>query len=145
MVEFDNLESNGYDLLGTVRTQGWEGYFELLKGPVYDELVKQLWIFSNAMNLQVTSYVLGHKISINEKSIVALLSQGGSGKWCLGILSKKSKMEDIVEVISMNGKPSSNPNNIHKNIRIYFYIIIGCSHPRPSSNSQDYINTDQST
>lgn len=41
LFDFDNLKENGYDLTGTVRTQGWEGYFERLKRPVYSELVKQ--------------------------------------------------------------------------------------------------------
>lgn len=31
-VDFDNLKANGYDLLGTVVTQGWKGYFKRLKG-----------------------------------------------------------------------------------------------------------------
>ena len=41
MVDVDNLKQNGYDLTKDIRTQGWEGYFERLKGPVYTELVKQ--------------------------------------------------------------------------------------------------------
>ena len=41
MVDVENLKENGYDLTEGIRTQGWEGYFERLKGPVYTELVKQ--------------------------------------------------------------------------------------------------------
>ena len=43
----------------------------------------------------------------------------------------------------MNEKPYSSPKNLHENLRIWFKIILGCIHPRPSLNSQDYINTDQ--
>lgn len=42
MVDFDNLKANGFYLYGTLRSQGWEGFFERLKGPVYDQLVKKL-------------------------------------------------------------------------------------------------------
>lgn len=54
-MDFENWKENGYDLTAGVRTQGWEGYFELLKGHVYTKLVKQLWIFSSAIILEVTS------------------------------------------------------------------------------------------
>lgn len=58
------------------------------------------------------------KISISEKFIATLLGHDDSRKRCFGMLSKKSKMEEIEEVIFMNGKPSSNPKKLHENIRI---------------------------
>lgn len=91
----------------------------------------------------MTSYLLGHKITIPKKSIANFFGHDGSGKQCRDILAKKSKMATIVEIIFMNGKPSSNPRNLHQDIRIWFKIILGCIHHRPCSNSPDYINTDQ--
>lgn len=79
-MNFDNLKANGYDLTGNVKTQECEGCIEHLKGLVYTELVKQFWTFATAMNLQVTSYFLGHKITISEKSIAKLLGHDGFGK-----------------------------------------------------------------
>lgn len=66
LVDVDDLKENGFGLTKTIRTQGWEGYFECLKGPIYTELGKQFCIFATTMNLQVTSYVLGHKITNSE-------------------------------------------------------------------------------
>lgn len=42
IVDFDNLKQNGFDLSDDVVTQGWEVYFNSLKGPVYPTLVKVL-------------------------------------------------------------------------------------------------------
>ena len=95
MVDFDTLKANGYDLFGNLIFQGWEYFFKSLKGPVYELLVKQLWVFVEASNLQVTSYVLGHKISISKRFIATFMGHDGSGKWCFSMLSKKSKMEEI--------------------------------------------------
>lgn len=64
------------------------------------------------MNLQVTPYVLGHMISVSEKYIATLLGHDGSEKWCFGMLSKNSKMEEIAELIFTGGKPDSNPKNL---------------------------------
>lgn len=108
-MDVDNLKENGYDLTEAIRTQGWEGYFECLKGLVYTELVNQFWILATAKNLQVISYVLGHKITISEKSISKLLSHDDSRKQCFDMLAKKSKMVEIATTIFLDGKPSFNP------------------------------------
>lgn len=112
----------------------WEGYFERLKGPVYDNLFKQFLIFPEALSLQVTSYVLGHKISTSEKSIATLLGHYGSGKQGFGMISKTKKMEEIAKVIFSNGKLSSNSKDLHESLRIWFKIFLGCIYPRPPSN-----------
>lgn len=99
MVDVDVLIENGYDSTEAIRTQGWESYIERLKGPVYTELVRQFWIFASTTNLQVTSYVLGHKVTIFEKFVAKLLSHDGSGKHYFEMLDKKSKMAEISRVI----------------------------------------------
>lgn len=59
------------------------------------------------------------------------------------MIVKKDKIAEIAKVIFKNGKHSSNAKDLHDDLRIWFKIILGCIHPRPSSNSQNYVNTDQ--
>lgn len=40
ILDFENLKLNGFDLTSDVVTQGWEDFFNRLKGPVYSALVK---------------------------------------------------------------------------------------------------------
>ncbi|KAI5385301.1 hypothetical protein KIW84_072049 [Lathyrus oleraceus] len=97
MVDFENLKADAFYVFGTLRSQGWEGFFDCLKGPVYDQLVKQLWVFAKASKFQVTSYVLGHKISISEKSIATLLGHDGSGKKCFNRTTVGSRSMSVDE------------------------------------------------
>lgn len=76
-VDFENLKVSGFDLTEGIKTQGWEGYFHHFKGPVYTESVKQFWTFATTISLQITSFVLGHKIYIFEKLIAKLLNHDG--------------------------------------------------------------------
>lgn len=91
----------------------------------------------------MTSYVLGHKISISEKSIATLLGHDGSGKKCFSMTAKNYKIAHISKFIFKNENPSSNSKDLHDDFRICFKIILECICHIPSSNSQDYINTDQ--
>lgn len=81
-MDFENLKENGFDLIDGVNSQGWKGFFDRLKGPVYHELVKQFWIFATTTNLKITSFMLVYKITIFEKSIAKLLNHDGSVKRC---------------------------------------------------------------
>lgn len=103
--------------------------------------MKQFWIFVSATNLEVTTFVLGHKITISEKSIAKLLSYYGYGKCCFEMLAKKDRMEEIARVIFLDGKPSSNAKKLHRHLRVWFKIILGCIHHITSTNSPYYINT----
>ena len=65
MVDFENLKLNGFDITGHVETQGWEGFFDRMYGPVYTELVRQFWLFSEVKDkYTITSNVLGKPIFI---------------------------------------------------------------------------------
>ena len=43
IVDFENLAGNGFNLSSDVKSQGWESYFDLFRGPTYPELVKEVW------------------------------------------------------------------------------------------------------
>lgn len=87
--------------------------------------------------------MLGHKITIYEKSIAKLLSHDGSRKHCFEILAKKDRIEEIARAIFLDGKSSSNIKKLYHHLRVWFKKILGCIHHRPSLNSADYINTYQ--
>lgn len=40
IVDFENLKANGFNLVGGVKAQRWEEFFNRIKGPIYPELVK---------------------------------------------------------------------------------------------------------
>lgn len=135
------FESKWYDLTDGIRTQRL--LWNFLKRPVYAELVKQIWIFASATNLQVTSSMLWHKITTSEKSITKLLSHDRYGKHCLEMLDTKEIMEEIARVIFLDEKPTSNSKNLYKHHRVWFKILLGCIYHKTSTNSSDYINADQ--
>lgn len=43
---FENLKDNGFDFFETMAFQGWNSFFERLKGLVYPMLVKQFWVYA---------------------------------------------------------------------------------------------------
>lgn len=54
IIDFENLNKNGFDLIGDVASQWWEVFFNGLKGPVYPALVKYFWIHTEAIDIQVS-------------------------------------------------------------------------------------------
>lgn len=66
----------------------------------------------------MTSYVLGHKIYISEKSLATLLKHDGSRRRCFGMITKKDKILVVAKVIFKNGKPYSNVKDLYDELRI---------------------------
>ncbi|MCI34289.1 LRR receptor-like serine/threonine-protein kinase RCH1, partial [Trifolium medium] len=52
MVDFESLKVNGSDIEELFTNQGWKRYFDMLNGPIYTNMVKELWmkarVFDNA-------------------------------------------------------------------------------------------------
>ena len=80
LVYFDNLKENGMDLTQELKNQGWFTYFNRLYGPIYTNLVKELWRFTDCDDHYIVSHVLGIKMVITEKSIATLLNLEKWGK-----------------------------------------------------------------
>lgn len=59
------------------------------------------------------------------------------------MLAKRAKLDEIFAEIFQDGQNSSNTKNIHNHLRVWFKILLGYVHHRPSTNSSDYINTNQ--
>lgn len=111
-------------------------------------LVKQFWVHATPEKETITSYVMNRKIVINEKSIVGLIAHDGKGK---RIHSEKItiKREVIIspvifkEETNFVDEKSPSAKDLTRNLRVWFKIILGCIHHRPSTNSSNYINTRQ--
>ena len=82
IIDFESRKENNYDLTPDVEFQGWTRYFDRLLGPVFPKLVKEFWIHATTSNHQVTSYMMGKKISISEDLIARLISHNGGGIYC---------------------------------------------------------------
>lgn len=50
IVDFENLNTNRFDLSLEVTAQKWEVFFNRLKGLVYSTLVKKFWIHAKTSN-----------------------------------------------------------------------------------------------
>lgn len=44
IIDFDSFTQNGYDLWRFVIVQEWSSFFDILNGPTYIHLVKDLWV-----------------------------------------------------------------------------------------------------
>lgn len=42
--DFDSFSQNGYNLYSLFRIQEWSSSFDMLNGPTYPHLVKDLWV-----------------------------------------------------------------------------------------------------
>ena len=110
--------------------------------------MKELWRFADCDDDYIISLVLGIKIVVTEKSIAALLNMekaGGRRIYNINPRAKYMSQEIIPTIFSQNpeGRTSSKNQELHKNLRVWLKIILGCIHHRPSSSSSDYVNTDQ--
>ncbi|XP_058726435.1 uncharacterized protein LOC131597780 [Vicia villosa] len=66
MVDFDNLEKHDVHLTENMVFQGWGPLFYDLCGPVYPDLVKELWVHETVMPKEILSIVHGELFSITE-------------------------------------------------------------------------------
>jgi hypothetical protein len=147
LVDFNNMKRNGVDLTEELHQQGWGNYFQRLYGPVYPNLIKELWRFADADDHFIVFYVLGVKIVITEKSIAALLNMEKAGGRRIYNINPRAKyiaheINPTIFKLNTEGNPSKN-KELHQNLRVWLKIILGTIHYRTASNSSDYINTYQ--
>jgi hypothetical protein len=77
-IDLKKLQAQGFDLLKSITVQGWQKYFALLNGPVYPQLVKELWdnahIEQNKSNTGVIkTTVIGCQITITPLLIAQVI------------------------------------------------------------------------
>lgn len=94
----------------------------------------------------ITSYVMNRKIVITENSIIDLTSHNGKGKRVHNVKTNVKREEKITFVIfkagtNLDDDKGPSAKDLTNNLRVWFKIILGCIHHRPSTNSSDYVNT----
>lgn len=58
-------------------------------------------------------------------------------------MENESNLTEMSKMIFATGKHSSKIKNLLPYFKVWARILLGCIHPRPSTNSCDYINGDQ--
>lgn len=148
IVDFKNLKDNGFDFYETLKFQGWKSLFESLTGLVYPLFAKQFWVHATAEKETITSYVMYRKIIITKKPIVDLISHNGKGKRIHSAKINAKREATIALVIfkvgtNLDDDKGPSAKDLTNNLRVWFKIILGCIHHKPSTNSSNYVNTCQ--
>jgi hypothetical protein len=69
VINFEELKEQGFNLKASMMKQGWENYFKILDGPIYDHLVQEFWKNACMKNKassvpEIQSMVIGHQVTI---------------------------------------------------------------------------------
>lgn len=104
--------------------------------------MKELWRFADCDDDYIISLVLGITIVVTEKFIAALLNMEKAGGRRIYNINPRAKYmsQDIIPTIfshNPEGRAFSKNQELHKNLRVWLKIILGCIHHRPSSSSSD--------
>jgi len=65
LVDFVSLTRNGYDLTGYLRYQDLSGYFTMLDGPTYKNLVKHFWVRAEIYDKYAAKAEEDHMVLLN--------------------------------------------------------------------------------
>lgn len=142
IVDFKNLKENSFDFTKTLDVQGWKTFFERLTGSVYPVLVKQFLAHATAEKETITSYVMNRKIVITEKSIADLIAHDGKGKMIHSakiIAKRECVISPVIFKEETNFVDEKGPSakDLTRNLRVWFKIILGCIHHKPSTSSSN--------
>ncbi|MCH86463.1 hypothetical protein A2U01_0007320, partial [Trifolium medium] len=79
--------NQGFNLQASVEHQGWENYFKILDGPIYDKLVLEFWknarIKSKASKTpEIKSTVIGHPVNTTLSQIAMAIGCPKEGRSC---------------------------------------------------------------
>lgn len=105
-------------------------------------------MYDTAEKEMITSYVMNRKVVITEKCIADLISHNGNGKRIHSAKINDKQEATIAHVIfkagiNLDDDKGPSVKDLTKNLRVWFKIILGCIHYRPSTNNFDYVNTRQ--
>ncbi|WJX78426.1 hypothetical protein P8452_61651 [Trifolium repens] len=59
------LDNLGIPLRNEVKTQGWENYFKRMSGPIYPNLLKELWVNATVDRISVNGYIIRSVVRYN--------------------------------------------------------------------------------
>lgn len=148
IVDFKSLKDNSFNFSEILEFQGWKGFFERLIGPVYPVLVKKFWIHVVYTKDTITSFFMNMKIVVTLKSFADSISYNGCGKRVYNVKTgarREAMVASIIfkEGINLDEGKGPNAKDLTDKLRVWFKIILGCIHHRPSTNLSYYININQ--
>ncbi|XP_058760657.1 uncharacterized protein LOC131634008 [Vicia villosa] len=142
MVDFENLEKHDIHLTKNMVFQGWGDLFYGLCGPVYPDLVKELWVYATVMPKAILSIVHGELFSITEnllKKLFGLENAEGVTEATPG----RTDWDAVYAEIFHNGKKPKEVKDLTTPYKILAKILLGCIYHIKSTVSSNYVNKDQ--
>ncbi|MCI05493.1 hypothetical protein A2U01_0026546 [Trifolium medium] len=67
-VDFESLRANCFDVKKLFQDQGWLGYFDILNGPVYTQLVKDFWKRCDVITQEEADREYNNKVAEDPKN-----------------------------------------------------------------------------
>src|SRR4051812_34778237 len=142
-VDINNLKANGFKCDVRIFEQGWSKYLNRLVGPIYPELVKDLWVHATVTPTTIISFVLGHEVVITEKLIRKFYNLEDE-EGITGALPGRVDWETIdKEISTASGVASHQIGSLKPFYRVWAEIILGSLYHRKRSFTSTYINQDQ--
>src|SRR4051812_44734388 len=139
-VDINNLKANGFQCDARILEQGWSKYLDRLVGPIYPELVKDLWVHATVTPTAIISFVLGHEVVITEKLIRKLYNLDDEEGWS-GLQPNTVDWTPVEKQIStVFGIDSHNTGTLRPFYRVWAEIILGSLHHRKRMLSSSYIS-----
>src|SRR3954464_7704186 len=139
-VDINNLKANGFQCDARILEQGWSKYLDRLVGPIYPELVKDLWVHATVTPTAIISFVLGHEVVITEKLIRKLYNLDDEEGWS-GLQPATVDWTPVEKQISLaTGIDSHNTGTLRPFYKAWAEIILGSLHHRKRMLSSSYIS-----
>src|SRR4051812_9352901 len=139
-VNINNLKANGFQCDARIFEQGWSKYLGRLVGPIYPELVKDLWVHATVTPTAIISFVLGHEVVITEKLIRKLYNLDDEEGWS-GLQPNTVDWTPVEKQIStVFGIDSHNTGTLRPFYKAWAEIILGSLHHRKRMLSSSYIS-----
>src|SRR3954464_4189063 len=139
-VDINNLKANGFQCDARIFEQGWSKYLDRLVGPIYPELVKDLWVHATVTPTAIISFVLGHEVVITEKLIRKLYNLDDEEGWS-GLQPNTVDWTPVEKQIStVFGIDSHNTGTLRPFYKAWAEIILGSLHHRKRMLSSSYIS-----
>src|SRR3954466_8617910 len=139
-VDINNLKANGFQCDARILEQGWSKYLDRLVGPIYPELVKDLWVHATVTPTAIISFMLGHEVVITEKLIRKLYNLDDEEGWS-GLQPNTVDWTPVEKQIStVFGIDSHNTGTLRPFYKAWAEIILGSLHHRKRMLSSSYIS-----
>ena len=133
------LENGMSKILSDISSQKWEKYFEILSGPIFPTLVKELWANAPVMQPEsndcvILSVVSGFPIMINSHVIAQAIECEEDGNTVEGFRGKPIFASHIHIIYGYEG-PTNSPSTLIPRAKVWYQIMGTNLRPREKGNA----------